>query len=96
MSNALLLVIVFLLVGILTGFAIKRLHQYAGKIEKAISGAIYLLLLVLGISAGTNDKIMGQLHSLGLTALLISIFTVGGSVLLAWATYSVFFKKVKK
>jgi uncharacterized membrane protein YbjE (DUF340 family) len=91
-----LLVIAFLIIGIILGFIIRKKKKLTSKIDKAINFSIYLLLFTLGLKAGSDDAIVSRLHSLGFTALIISLFTITGSVLLAWLTYWLFFKKEKK
>jgi uncharacterized membrane protein YbjE (DUF340 family) len=90
-----ILVIAFLLAGIVLGFTIREKKKLKSKFDKSINISIYLLLFTLGIKAGSDDTIVRQLHSLGLTALIISLFAIAGSVLIAWLTYSLFFKKEK-
>jgi uncharacterized membrane protein YbjE (DUF340 family) len=90
-----LLVIAFLIVGVLLGIIIKKRKSLTSNIDKSINISIYLLLFTLGLKAGSNDAIVSSLHNLGFTALLISLFTISGSILLAWIVYSFFFKKDK-
>ena len=90
-----LLVIAFLIFGVILGFILRKKKNFTSKIDISINISIYLLLFTLGLKAGSDNKIVSQLHNLGLTALIISLFTISGSVLLAWLTYSLFFKKRK-
>jgi uncharacterized membrane protein YbjE (DUF340 family) len=91
-----LLVIGFLIIGISLGFINRNKKKISPKIDLSINITIYLLLFTLGLKAGSDDAIVSRLHNLGITALIISIFTIVGSVLLAWLTYSLFFKKNKE
>ncbi|MUP16429.1 DUF340 domain-containing protein [Ancylomarina euxinus] len=57
------------------------------------SFSIFLLLFLLGIGVGTNDRIINNLHTIGLQALILTIGAVLGSLLCAWATYKFFFQQ---
>lgn len=49
-------------------------------IRKLLLAAILLLLFLLGISIGANSKLMEKLPSIGLQALILMLFCVGGSI----------------
>lgn len=85
-------VLIFLALGIITGVAIHKVKRLEPILQKSISAAVYLLLITLGLNAGLNKHIINQLHTLGLTAFLISTFAIAGSVATAWLTYKLFFK----
>lgn len=87
-----ILVLLVMLAGIGIGFLISR---YPGVIKlnnKLISGAIYLLLFLLGISVGLNKTIIQNLDKIGVQSLIITIGAVAGSVLTLWAVYRFAFK----
>ncbi|TKG91913.1 DUF340 domain-containing protein [Puteibacter caeruleilacunae] len=76
------------------------LGLYLGKYPKLIklndrltSLAIYLLLFLLGISVGLNDKIMNNLDTIGVKALVITIGALAGSMVCALLVYKLFFKE---
>ena len=85
-------VLIYLGLGIIAGIALHKVKQAASVLEKLTTVAIYLLLFTLGVKAGSDRSITSQLHTLGLTALLISAFAIAGSVGVAWVTYKLFFK----
>lgn len=89
-------VIPFLIAGILLGLFFKKKLKDNKLIEKLINISIYLLLFTLGLKAGSNDAIVRNLHNLGFTAFLISIFSMIGSIVMAWIIYSIFFKNEEK
>jgi len=86
-------VLALMTIGIFIG---RFLHQKE-KFLKVISGltnwAIYLLLFLLGVSVGTNEKILNNFDIIGYQAIIITVFAVMGSVLVSWLTYILFFKK---
>ncbi|MBA4409515.1 MAG: LysO family transporter [Bacteroidota bacterium] len=86
-------VLLVMLAGILTGFAINR-YPLAVKInDKLISGAIYVLLFLLGISVGLNKTIVQNLDKIGIQAVIITIGAISGSVLTLWFLYRMLFSK---
>lgn len=85
-------VLIYLGLGIIAGIGLHKVKQTAPILEKLTTVAIYLLLFTLGVKAGSDRSITSQLHTLGLTALLISAFAIAGSVGVAWVTYKLFFK----
>ncbi len=52
---------------------------------------IYLLLFLLGISVGLNDKIIKNIDTIGLQAIIITIGAVLGSLICAYVIYQLFF-----
>lgn len=87
----------FTLIGIMAGgiaagyfFRSIRLLQ---KIDTSIFYTILFLLLLLGISVGSNENIVNNLTTLGGQALLIALADTAGSVLAAWAVWHFFFKR---
>lgn len=86
-------VLLIMLAGILTGFAINR-YPLAIKVnDQLISWAIYLLLFLLGISVGLNKTIVQNLDKIGVQALIITVGAISGSVLALWILYRVLFKE---
>lgn len=88
-----LTVVAIMACGMLVGYLLKRQVQIISISEKLSSWAIYLLLFLLGISIGTNEQIITNLHTLGAKALIITIAAVLGSITLSWPVYHFFFIK---
>jgi len=78
--------------GIIVGFVLRNKHQVVRAVDPMINMAIYVLLFLLGISVGINETIMDNLDTLGTQSLLLAFGAVGGSVVLAFFTYILFFK----
>ncbi len=87
-----IIVVAIMTVGIIFGYLIRNKSLLIKINDKFIMWAIYLLLLVLGITIGANEIIMKNLPTLGLKALAITIGGILGSIALAWFTYVRFFK----
>lgn len=82
-----IIVLLVMLAGIMTGLAINRFPRVIKLNNKLISGAIFLLLFLLGISVGLNKIIIQNLDKIGIQALVITIGAVAGSVLTLWMVY---------
>ena len=91
-----LVVVAIMTVGIAFGYFLRHKTMLIKINNKLIIWAIYLLLFVLGVSIGTNETIMKSLPTLGLKALAITLGGVVGSILLAWFTYTKFFKSKER
>ncbi len=89
-------VLAIMTVGIIIGFFIHNKTKLIKINDKLTSWAIYLLLFLLGISVGLNDKIINNIHSIGLQAIVITIGSLLGSLICAYITYKLFFMPEKK
>ncbi len=87
-----LTVVLIMMAGIVLGCFLLTRKRLAAINDKFITYAIYLLLLLLGISIGSNKTIVANLPVLGVKALIVTIGAMVGSILLALLTYKLFFK----
>ena len=84
--------IVFIMLGgVATGYLMRK--RNLKWVTGAITVAIWLLLFLLGIAVGLNGEILNNLDTIGIQALILSVFAVTGSVVLAKVVYCRFFKK---
>lgn len=90
-----LTVFAIMLLGIGAGYFLRRIPDIK-IIGKLITYFIFLLLFFLGISVGHNEKIVNNLTTIGLQALIITMGAIAGSILLAWFVYKKFFVKGKE
>lgn len=86
-------VLLIMLAGILTGFAVNRFPLVVKLNDKLISWAIYGLLFLLGISVGLNKTIIQNLDKIGIQAFIITIGAIAGSVLTLWILYRFYFRE---
>ncbi len=86
-------VLLIMSAGILIGWIFHSKIKFLRITEFLTNWAIYLLLFMLGLSVGTNDTILKNFGEIGLQAITLTLFAVLGSVLTAWLTYNLFFKK---
>lgn len=71
----------FLAVGYILG---SKLRYVAGKFEfvqKLMMGAVYVLVVIMGLRMGVNEQVTSNLGSIGLQSIVITVFCVGGSML---------------
>lgn len=87
-----LTVVLIMMAGVVLGYFLRKRKRLAAINDKFITYAIYLLLLLLGISIGSNKTIVANLPVLGVKALVVTIGAMVGSILLALLTYNLFFK----
>ncbi len=87
-----LIVLGVLTAGILFGWLLRQKFALEKWVNYLILGFIFLLLFVLGLEVGSNEKIVSGLVKLGWIAVLISFSAIFFSVLLSWLIYRLFFK----
>lgn len=84
-------VIGFMLGGMLLGFLLRR--QDLSWIHRVITFLIWILLFILGIEVGGNQRIIEGLGTIGLEALVMTVAFVTGSCVFAWALWYVLYKR---
>ena len=72
------LIILMMAMGLAAGFLLR--HRHMTWVAKVVTALVWLLLLLLGVEVGGNDMIIGNLHRLGLNALIIAALATAGSV----------------
>lgn len=79
--------------GIIIGWIFHSRKKFLKLTSYLTNWAIYLLLFLLGISVGANEKIIANFDKIGFQAISLTLFAVGGSILFSWAVYHIFFRK---
>ena len=87
-------VIGIMFAGIGLGYLMRR--QSLPWINKIITALIWLLLFLLGIEVGHNERIIRSLPTLGLEAFIIAIVCVLGSCVAAWGLWKYVNRKEAK
>lgn len=77
--------------GIVVGYLLRSKKKLILASEKMTIWAIYLLLFLLGIAIGSDERIVQNLPTLGWEAFLLTIGGVAGSIILARLTFRFFF-----
>lgn len=76
------IVIAFIFMGILVGYvARKRKTEW---LSRTITLLVWVLLFLMGIEVGGNERIMRSLPNLGVEALVMSVMATLGSCMAAW------------
>lgn len=76
-----LIIIGLMLTGVATGYLLRK--RKVRFVQHLITGLIWVLLFLLGAEVGNNPTVIHGLHTLGLEALLLSLFAILGSSLAA-------------
>lgn len=85
-------IIATMLLGITVGFILRN-NIKSMLINHLIFGVVLLLLFLMGLSIGTDNKLINVLPSLGLQAIIISFFSTFGSIIAGWIIWIKLFKK---
>lgn len=88
-----LTVIVLFISGIIAGRFFRNRESSRRWIDILVTWAVYILLFLLGISVGINDKIINDFTKIGYTSVLLTIGAVAGSIILAKIVYIYFFDR---
>ena len=72
------LIILMMAMGLAAGFLLR--HRRMAWVAKVVTALVWLLLLLLGVEVGGNGMIIGNLHRLGLNALIIATLATAVSV----------------
>ena len=87
------LILILLMAGSIAGYLLTKI-KFVNPVSEKITGIIiYILLFFMGLSVGTSEEIMHNLDTLGLQALLISVFSILGSIFLAKFVYKLYYTK---
>lgn len=88
-----LAVIILFTAGFFVGLLAKRWLKSTKPIDRLVTIAIWLLLFILGVGVGGNKLVMGNLHTLGLWALIIAVGSIAGSIAVVALVERYIFKK---
>lgn len=82
-------VIGLMLTGMLLGYLLRKWNMK--RIHLIITLLIWLLLFILGIEVGSNERIIKGLHTIGLDALVLTLGGTLGSVIAAWILWKILY-----
>jgi len=86
-------VLIIMTAGIIVGLLLRKKQNIVNYFNKSIIWFVVILLFLMGISVGVNNKIMDNLSSIGLQGLILSLTAILGSSVLSYIVYTLFFKK---
>nr|WP_320037497.1 LysO family transporter [uncultured Bacteroides sp.] len=78
-------IILFIAAGIFAGYRLR--NKETGIVSRIVTGFIWLLLFLLGMEVGSNEKLIKGIYVFGLEALILTIAGVIGSVLASWGLW---------
>jgi hypothetical protein len=81
MGIRLLMYLAVILLGALIGAKVKIGERLSGRLGSIQTACLLLLLMVMGIKIGMDREVISSFLSIGYSALVISVFTVGFSIL---------------
>ncbi|MBE9488303.1 MAG: LysO family transporter [Bacteroidetes bacterium] len=90
-----LIIVGLFVLGIGLGYILRKVIKES-VVAKVTTMIIYLLLFVLGISVGGDEKVMNNLPTLGLNALIITAGAMLGSMIMAFLVYKLIQKLKRK
>jgi uncharacterized membrane protein YbjE (DUF340 family) len=88
-------VVIALCAGVLIGFILRKKTRLLHGAEKAGTAAVFALLLLLGVSIGSNGAVLRNLPRLGARAVVLSLAGVAGSAALSALVSKHLFRKEK-
>lgn len=77
----------------LAGYFLRGRNRIIKFTDKVTTVAICLLLFLLGLSVGGNEKIINSIAKLGIQAFVLTAGAVSGSVLLSYFVYVYIFRR---
>lgn len=76
------IVIAFIFMGIIVGYTVRR--KSTEWLSRLVVVLVWVLLFLMGIEVGGNERIMQALPTLGVEALVVSVLAILGSCVAAW------------
>jgi len=76
------IIIGIMFLGIGAGYLLRK--RKLRHLDNIMTAVVWLLLFLLGVEAGADERIVKWIGSLGLEALLITLAAVAGSSFFAW------------
>ena len=78
-----MIILLILIASVGVGLLLRRVKQLRYT-EKTATWTVWVLVFVLGVSLGGNNEIVSDFARFGISALIIALAGVGGSVFAAW------------
>lgn len=90
-----MVLIIAVVVGLIAGYIIHLPDRWRDKLGNLSFIALAVLLLALGAQIGADPAAISNLGNLGLKSLLLTLFSIGGSVGGVWLVEKRLFKRYK-
>lgn len=89
-----MIVLLILLISVLVGITLRKFRAVR-HLGKTATLTVWLLIFVFGISLGSNKDIVSDFGHMGITAVVVAVMGVAGSIIVAWGLKSVIDKNRK-
>ncbi len=70
----------FLVIGYIISFRAAKNGKHFSWVAPAMMGTVYGLCFIMGLRMGANEQVISNLGTIGLMALVITLFCIGGSL----------------
>lgn len=70
----------FLVIGYIIAFRAAKNGKHFSWVAPAMMGTVYGLCFIMGLRMGANEQVVSNLGTIGLMALVITLFCIGGSL----------------
>lgn len=90
-----LIIVILFVLGIAIGYLFRQRIKEK-PVNRFITFIIYLLLFMLGVSVGGNERVMNNLDTIGLKALGIALAVMIGSAAMSSLIYHFVYKSKKE
>ena len=70
----------FLVIGYIIAFRAAKNGKHFSWVAPAMMGTVYGLCFIMGLRMGANEQVVSNLGTIGLMALVITLFCIGGSM----------------
>ncbi len=88
-------IILSILIGSMVLGYLLRKKLNAKLLDRLLLYSIFLLLFLMGVAIGSDEKILSSLPILGMNALYLALASILGSIIFAWFIYQKWFKSKK-
>lgn len=85
------IILLLMLSGIISGMTLGKYPLVLKINERLLHLSIYVLLFLLGITVGANEKIVSNFYLIGVHAVIITAGAIAGSVAMCLLIYKTFF-----
>ena len=82
-----LTLLLILAISTAAGYLLRNVEFLQKNISRTTTATVVIMLFIFGVSFGSNESIMSNLHRDGIKAAVISIFAVAGSALATTAFF---------
>lgn len=82
-----LTLLLILAISTAVGYLLRNVEFLQKNISRTTTATVVIMLFIFGVSIGSNESIMSNLHRDGIKAAVISIFAVAGSALATTAFF---------